>query len=39
MEAKIVQYPDPDVQGLDSDIIDTLNHHDLGTGLVKSINA
>jgi hypothetical protein len=37
MEAKIVQYPDPDAQGLDEDVINTLNHHDMGVGLVKSI--
>jgi hypothetical protein len=39
LEAKIVQYPDPEAQGLDSDVLDTLNHHDLSIGLVKAVNA
>lgn len=39
MADKIVQYPDPEAQGLDSDVLDTLNHHDLSIGLVKAVNA
>ena len=35
MDAKVVQYPDPEAQGLDSDVQHTIDHEQLASGLLS----